>query len=122
MLADFPANVAHFAIAHEDIVNTGSFAVRFEAEVGRGMRLGVEIQHADPFTLPGEGRRQVDRRGGFPDAALLINDRYPSHDIPRNLVEWGEYHGHGDCPDHSAITLSPFQLPGFHRFLMIRTI
>ena len=44
-----------------------------------GVGLRVEVEDADAPAARGQGRRQIDRRGGLADAALLIDDRDPSH-------------------------------------------
>src|SRR5262245_33877488 len=43
------------------------------------MGLRIEVEHADAFAGAGKSRGQVDRRRGLADAALLIDDRDPSH-------------------------------------------
>src|SRR5262249_13288339 len=68
----------------QGVVHGRGLAVRLDAEVGAGVRLRVEVDDAHAPPGAGEGRREVDRRGGFPDTALLVDDRNPSHD--RSLV------------------------------------
>ena len=44
------------------------------AEAGGGVALGVEVDDQDPVAQLGQGRAQVDRRGGLAHAALLVGD------------------------------------------------
>ncbi len=47
-------------------------AVRAETEPRRCVRLRVEVDHDGPLPGLGEARREVDRRRGLADTALLI--------------------------------------------------
>ena len=49
----------------------------FQSEKGHGaVGLGIEVDQEGPLLLLGESGSEVDGGGGFPDAALLIFDRY----------------------------------------------
>ena len=48
------------------------------AEAGGGVGLGIEIDDQDRLADRGQGRRQIDGRGGLADAAFLIRDREDS--------------------------------------------
>src|SRR6516162_5169736 len=56
-----------------------SAAIIFDAAVGGSVGLRVEDDDADAAAALGQGGGEVNGRGRFADAALLIDDRDPSH-------------------------------------------
>ena len=80
LLADLAPDLGQRPRVDEHVVHRGGLAVRLDAEVRGGVGLRVEVEDADALAALGQGRRQVDRGGRLADAALLIDDRDPSHD------------------------------------------
>ena len=54
---------------------------------GRGVALGIEVDHQDPVALLGEGRSEVHRGRGLADAPLLVGDG----DDPGQLTGWSGF-------------------------------
>ncbi len=80
VVGDGPDRLSDGPVLHQHVVHRGGRTVRLDAEMGRRMGLRVEVKDQHPLSAPGQRRRQVDRCGGFADAALLIDDCDPSHD------------------------------------------
>ena len=87
-LTDLPPHFGERTRVDEYVIHGWRLAVRLDAEVSRRMRLGVEIENADALAAFRQRRREIDRRRGFAYAALLVDDRDPSHDSSS-----------GGCPD-----------------------
>ncbi len=64
----------------EQVVDGGRRRLRIETEVKRGVRLRIDIDQADTLAGAGEGGAQVDGRGGFTDAAFLVDDGDAAHE------------------------------------------
>ena len=79
VVLDLAAHLGQRPGVDQHVVHRRRLAVGLDAEVGGGVGLRVEVEHADALAALGQGRRQVDRRGRLADAALLIDDRDPSH-------------------------------------------
>jgi hypothetical protein len=62
----------------ENVVDRQSFAGNFDTEMQRGVGLRIEIDHLNTFTGCGQPGGEIDGRGRFAHAALLIDDRDPS--------------------------------------------
>src|SRR5262249_32939539 len=70
-------------------------AVGLDAEMRRGVSLGIEVKYADAPAGAGQGGGDVDCRRRLADAALLIDDCDPSHGKsswrnPRDYRQVGE--------------------------------
>ena len=61
-------------LARQQVVNAQAGAGRVEAQAGRGVRLRIKIDQQRRMAHLGHGRAEVDRRGGFPHTALLVDD------------------------------------------------
>src|SRR3546814_3262922 len=69
-------------------VIAGLFAVGLvDAQAGRGVALGIEIDQQDAKPGGGQPRGQIDGSGGFSDAALLIGDGNTDHPRPFLLTD-----------------------------------
>ena len=58
----------------ETVVDGGSLRVEVEADGAGGVRLRIGIDQENRLLRDGKGGSQVDRRGRFPDAPLLVDD------------------------------------------------
>ncbi len=94
-LADAVADVD--VVVEEQVVDggvgIGRFVV-FDADVERGVGLGVEVDDEDLASLLGDGRGEVDGGGGFAHAAFLVHqgddaDRF----VLLGFVHYSEYIG-----------------------------
>ena len=76
-------------------------SVRGDAQAGRRVALGIEVDQQDLLIIGGERGRQVDRGRGFADAPLLVRDRENAHTqcrrrfVEDNLIRLWEGHGGG---------------------------
>ena len=68
-------------VVHDHVVDRALDVAVADAEAGRRVALGVEVDHEDPVAELGERRAEVHRGGGLADATLLVGDR----DDPREL-------------------------------------
>ena len=80
------ADLGEGLVVDEDVVRGGRLAVGLDAEVGGGVGLGVEVEHANALATLGQCRCQIDRCGGFADAAFLIDDCDPSHEQLTSVI------------------------------------
>ncbi len=94
-----------FLAGGENLVGGGAFAVKgavkaaagflVKAEAAGGVGLGVEVYKEGRDTAAGEAEGEVDRRGGFADAAFLVGNGENSgrHDV---TASWGKAAGSRD--------------------------
>ena len=61
--------------AEDEFVGTGRALVAGDAETGRSVALGVEVDQQDFFADRRKRGREIDGRRGLTDAALLVGDR-----------------------------------------------
>ena len=61
-------------VVHEHVVDRALDVAGVDAEAGRGVALGVEVDDEHPEARLGQGRAEVHRGRGLPDAALLVGD------------------------------------------------
>ena len=80
-LSNLAPDVGQRSGVNQHIVHRRAFSVRLDAQVGGGMSLRVQIEHANPLAGLRQGGGQVDRGCRFPNAAFLIDDCDPSHGI-----------------------------------------
>ena len=86
VVLDLAAHLGKRPVVDEHVVHGRRLAVRLDAQVRGGVRLRIQIEHADALLRPGQGGREIDRGGGLADAALLIDDRDPSHGVSWAMV------------------------------------
>ena len=65
-------DVAQRLLANQHVVARGHSSVAVDAEPGRGVALGIEIDDEHPLADRGERGPEVDGGGGLADAALLV--------------------------------------------------
>ena len=61
-------------LTEQQIVGADCAARAFDAEAGRRVALGIEIDHQHPAADRGQSGGEVDRRGRLADAAFLVGD------------------------------------------------
>jgi hypothetical protein len=81
--------LVELGFAEQQIVAGDLPGLAADAEAGAGIALRVEVDDEHPMPGRGKRRREVDRRRGLADAALLVGDgddaRPPHHQRPRQL-------------------------------------
>src|SRR5262249_26191642 len=80
VVGDLLAHLGQRLRVDQHVVHRRRRAVRLDAKVSGGMCLRVEVEDADAASALGQRCRQVDRGRRLADAALLIEDRDPSHE------------------------------------------
>ena len=73
------------ALIHEEVVNTSLFPLNVNVEVKAQVRLGIDIDEKNPFSLACKSRAQVHGRGRLAHAALLIDQCDGSHWTPAHF-------------------------------------
>ena len=85
VVGDLAAHLGERPVVDEHVVHRRRLAVGLDAEVGGGVGLRVEVEDADALAGLGQGGGEVDRGGRLADAALLVDDRDPSHGSPSSV-------------------------------------
>ena len=65
-------DVAQGFFADQHVVARGHPSLAIDAEAGRGVALGIEIEDEHPLADRGQRGAKVDGGGGLADAALLV--------------------------------------------------
>ena len=66
--------VGSLGLPDEQLVDAGLDVFLGDAEAAGGVALGVQVHNEDFFVLGGHTGRQIDRRGAFAHAALLVRN------------------------------------------------
>ena len=67
-----PGGLGDRHLIDQHLIGAGAAVAALDAEAGRGVALGVEIDDQHALAAGGEGGRQVDGGGGLADSALLV--------------------------------------------------
>ena len=83
----FDDDLGERRIADDEVVGDRVVRPGHDPEPGGGVRLGIQIEDEHPRPDRRQRRAEIDRRGGFADAAFLIGDREDSRRPVRTAAE-----------------------------------
>ncbi len=114
---------AQGCFADQHVIGRAAAVAAVDAEAGRGVALGIEVDDQDALADRSQRRAEVDCSRGLADAALLVGERQDARMAAprlrrRILLKYLTIFGHGGCPAgpaegyarsiRSSSTIQPF--------------